>query len=151
MNCILHITCYIIHITYPPRPPGLRACRVPATKFPNPLSPVPREGFYPSPTPPHRVGSASTSQVKTGCPPILVLLERSWDPLGRSRGHPSAHLVLLSHPNGVHLAILIPKFSLVSQLSIKFCPKVALQAEFRTIWDRCWAIRDPENRAPVQA
>ena len=60
----------------------------------------------------------------------MALLERSWGPLGRSRGPPSAHLVALGPPNGVHLAILTPKFSLVSQLSIRFGPKSLSKLKF---------------------
>ena len=53
----------------------------------------------------------------------MALLERSWGP-------PSAHLAVLGCPSGVNLAILTLKFSIISQLSIRFGPKLLSKLNF---------------------
>ena len=60
----------------------------------------------------------------------MSLFGRSWSDFERSRGSPNAHLVPLSHPNCVNLAILTPKFSLASKLSIRFGPKLPSKLNF---------------------
>ena len=64
---------------------------------------------------------------------LLRPFGRSWSDFGRSSGPPSAHLVPLSHPNCVNLAFLTPKFSLASQLSIRFGHKLLSKLVFSSI------------------